>query len=206
LALGMALSRRGRWQRIAALRLVLESDNTLVRRGRIVRPWTELGRDHLPANREYHDHQHPQGSGHRICPGGPALRRDRRCCALPGGKRGSKLAAGADAELGEDFPQVVGDGGGANEQLRGDLRVGGTVAGQAGDQRFLRGKPGHSYYCMPVPRRCAAQLRSRVGRSGQQYRTSSAIRRLSGREPGLAGRGPRLEASADSGEGVAILA
>src|SRR5580693_4409280 len=53
------------------------------------------------------------------------LRRYQRwCCAVPGGKRGSKLAAGADAELGEDFPQVVGDGGGADEQLRGDLRVG----------------------------------------------------------------------------------
>jgi hypothetical protein len=37
---------------------------------------------------------------------------------LPGGKRGSKLAARADAELGEDLPQVVGDGGGADEQLR----------------------------------------------------------------------------------------
>jgi hypothetical protein len=38
-----------------------------------------------------------------------------RCCALPWEKRGSKLAAGADAELGEDLPQVVGDGGGADE-------------------------------------------------------------------------------------------
>src|SRR5580693_1572082 len=69
-----------------------------------------------------------------------ALRRPRRCCVLPGGERGSELAAGADAEFGEDFPQVVGDGGGAEEQLRGDLRVGGAVAGQAGDQRFLRGQ------------------------------------------------------------------
>ena len=69
-----------------------------------------------------------------------ALRGERRYCAWPGGKRGSKLAAGADAELGEDFPQVVGDGGGADEQLRGDLRVGGAVAGQPGDQRFLRGQ------------------------------------------------------------------
>src|SRR5580700_10473587 len=69
-----------------------------------------------------------------------ALRRDRRYCALPGGKRGSELAAGADAELGEDLPQVVGDGGSADEQLRGDLRVRGAVAGQAGDQRFLRGQ------------------------------------------------------------------
>ena len=46
------------------------------------------------------------------------------------GKRGSKLAARANAELGEDFPQVVGDGGGADEQLRGDLRVAGAVAGE----------------------------------------------------------------------------
>ena len=59
---------------------------------------------------------------------------------MAGGKRGSKLAAGADAEFGEDFPQVVGDGGGADDQLRGDLGVGGAVAGQAGDQRFLRGQ------------------------------------------------------------------
>ena len=59
---------------------------------------------------------------------------------MPCGKRGSKLIARADAALGEDLPQVVGDGGGADEQLRGDLRVGGAFAGQAGDQRFLRGK------------------------------------------------------------------
>ena len=35
---------------------------------------------------------------------------------------------------------MVGDGGSAEEQLRGDLRVGGALAGQAGDQRFLRGQ------------------------------------------------------------------
>src|SRR5690348_7005257 len=57
-----------------------------------------------------------------------------------GGERAGELAARADAELGEDLPQVVGDGGGADEQLRGDLRVGGAVAGQAGDQRFLCGQ------------------------------------------------------------------
>src|SRR5690348_7972394 len=61
-----------------------------------------------------------------------ARRRDRRCYAVPGGKRGSKLMARAEAELGEDLPQVIGDGGGADEQLRGDLRVRGAVAGQAG--------------------------------------------------------------------------
>src|SRR5690348_7038319 len=66
--------------------------------------------------------------------------RDRRCCALPGGNCGGELSAGGDAELGEDFPQVVGDGGGADEQLRGDLRVRGALAGQAGDQGLLRGQ------------------------------------------------------------------
>jgi uncharacterized protein with beta-barrel porin domain len=52
-----------------------------------------------------------------------ALWRDRRCCALSCGKRERKLVARADAELGEDLSQVVGDGGAADEQLRGDLRV-----------------------------------------------------------------------------------
>jgi hypothetical protein len=59
---------------------------------------------------------------------------------LPCGKGDSKLAARADAELGEDFSQVVGDGGTADEELRGDLRVRGAFGGEAGDQRFLRGK------------------------------------------------------------------
>src|ERR1700730_7981578 len=45
--------------------------------------------------------------------GESALWRDRRCRAVPGGNCGGELAAGGDAELGEDFPQVVGDGGGA---------------------------------------------------------------------------------------------
>jgi hypothetical protein len=44
------------------------------------------------------------------------------------------------------------------------------------------------------------------GWSGQRYRMSPAIRRLSGRGPRLAGRGPGLLACADSGEGLAILA
>ena len=58
----------------------------------------------------------------------------------PNGERAGELAAGADAELGEDLPEMVGDGGRADEQLRTDLRVGGTLAGQAGDQRLLRGQ------------------------------------------------------------------
>src|SRR5580693_813510 len=69
-----------------------------------------------------------------------ALRREWRCCAWSRGKRAGQLAARADAELGEDLAQMVGDGGGADEQLRGDLRVGGAVPGQPGDQRFLRGQ------------------------------------------------------------------
>src|SRR5260370_26199053 len=57
-----------------------------------------------------------------------ALRRDRRCCAWPGGKRGGKLAARADAELGEHLPQGISDRGAADEKLRGDLRGGGAPA------------------------------------------------------------------------------
>ena len=55
-------------------------------------------------------------------------------------ERAGELAAGTDTELGEDLPEVVGDGGWADEQLRGDLRVGGSLTGQAGDQRLLRGQ------------------------------------------------------------------
>src|SRR5712675_2516388 len=74
------------------------------------------------------------------CGEGSALRYDRPRRVRPDGERAGELAAGADAELGEDLPEVVGDGGGADEQLLGDLRVGGAVAGEAGDQRFLRGE------------------------------------------------------------------
>src|SRR5580700_3664893 len=69
-----------------------------------------------------------------------ALPREWRCCAWSRGERAGELAAGADAELAEDLPEVVGDGGGADEQLRGDLRVGGPLARQAGDQCLLRGQ------------------------------------------------------------------
>src|SRR5271170_1360167 len=84
----------------------------------------------------------PRRDGRRVAglPGGSALRRDQRCCAWSCGKRGSELVAGADAELGEDFPQVVGDGGRAEEQLGGDLGVGEAAAGQAGDLGLLGGE------------------------------------------------------------------
>jgi hypothetical protein len=48
----------------------------------------------------------------------------------------SQLDPGPDAELGEDLVQVVVDGARAEEQLRGDLAVGGAVARHAGDLRF----------------------------------------------------------------------
>ena len=51
-----------------------------------------------------------------------------------------ELAAGADAELGEDLAQVVLDGARADEQPRADLRVGEAVARQPGDLRLLRGE------------------------------------------------------------------
>ena len=56
------------------------------------------------------------------------------------GQCAGELAAGADAELGEYLPEVVGDGRRADEQLRGDLGIRGTLAGQAGDVRFPGGK------------------------------------------------------------------
>src|SRR5215831_17255960 len=55
--------------------------------------------------------------------GGLAPRHDRQRGVLLRGKCASNLVARADAELDEDLPQVVGDGGGADEQLSGDLRV-----------------------------------------------------------------------------------
>src|SRR5258708_7682777 len=54
--------------------------------------------------------------------------------------RSLEQAGGADAELGEYLPEVVGDGRRADEQLRGDLGIRGTLAGQAGDVRFPGGK------------------------------------------------------------------
>src|SRR5215475_12489351 len=46
-----------------------------------------------------------------------------------GRERAGELAARADAQLGEHLAEVVGDGGRAEEQLAGDLRVRGTAAG-----------------------------------------------------------------------------
>ena len=51
-----------------------------------------------------------------------------------------ELVAGLHVELAECLAEVVVDGVGADEQLRGDLSVGGTVGGEAGDLCFLRGE------------------------------------------------------------------
>jgi len=39
------------------------------------------------------------------------------------GKRAGQLPARADVELGEYLSEVVGDSGGSDEELRGDLRI-----------------------------------------------------------------------------------
>ena len=49
------------------------------------------------------------------------------------GEETCELAARGDAELGENLPQVVGDGGAADEQLRGDLGVRPADGGHACD-------------------------------------------------------------------------
>ncbi len=60
-------------------------------------------------------------------------------------ERASELGTRPCAELGEYLAQVIGDRGGADEQLRGNLRVGGSLASQgqsastAGHVRQLMG-------------------------------------------------------------------
>src|SRR5215469_14477021 len=56
------------------------------------------------------------------------------------GQDAVELAAGADAELGEDLAQVVLDRARADEQSRADLRVGKTLAGQPRDLGLLGGQ------------------------------------------------------------------
>jgi hypothetical protein len=65
-----------------------------------------------------------------------------------------ELAAGADAELGEDLAQVVLDCVRGDEQPGTDLGVGQAVAGQPRDLGFLRQRPfGHAWdMAMPTAR------------------------------------------------------
>ena len=51
-----------------------------------------------------------------------------------------ELVAGLHSELAERLAQVVVDGAGADEQLRGDFLVGGAVGREAGDLCFLGGQ------------------------------------------------------------------
>ncbi len=55
-----------------------------------------------------------------------------------------ELAAGADAELGEDLAQVVLDRARADEQPGADLRIGQAIPGQPGDLGLLGGQLGCS--------------------------------------------------------------
>jgi hypothetical protein len=51
-----------------------------------------------------------------------------------------ELAAGLDSELAKRLAEVIVDGARADEQLRGDLLIGGTVGREARDLRFLMGQ------------------------------------------------------------------
>jgi hypothetical protein len=51
-----------------------------------------------------------------------------------------KLVSGFDSELAERLAEVVVDGAGADEQLRGDLLIRGPLGGEAGDLCFLGGQ------------------------------------------------------------------
>ena len=81
----------------------------------------------------------PPGSA---LPGGPPdpLVLVRRDGVRVAGQGPVELAAGADAELGEDLAQVVLHRAGADEQPGGDLRIGQAVPGQPGDLGLLGGQ------------------------------------------------------------------
>src|SRR5271165_3238309 len=64
------------------------------------------------------------------------------CSGAVSGHGVRELGAGCHASLPEHLPQVVVDGGRAEEQLRGDVPVAFSLADQAGDLRFLRGEVG----------------------------------------------------------------
>src|SRR5262249_40600524 len=76
------------------------------------------------------------------------VRADGRMCAgsawpavaRAAGQEAVDVAAGADAELGEDLAQMVLDRAGTDEQPGADLRVGQPLAGQPRDLGLLRGQ------------------------------------------------------------------
>ena len=59
---------------------------------------------------------------------------------VPVPERSRQLPAGADAELGEDLPQVPFDGAGTEEQRGADLGIGRPLRREPGDLRLLRGE------------------------------------------------------------------
>jgi hypothetical protein len=66
-----------------------------------------------------------------------------RTTGFPLGREGSaELAAGSDAELGEDLAEVPLDGAGGQEELGADLGVGAALDGEPGDRGLLRGELG----------------------------------------------------------------
>ena len=102
-----------------------------------------------------------------------------------GGQRSAQLAAGADAELGEDLAQVPFDGARAEEQLGADLRVGPAVPGQPGDVGLLRGER-----CRASRRcACAPSRRWPPARAGPARRTPPCRSRPASRARSAAVRG-----------------
>src|SRR5581483_9156642 len=95
-----------------------------------------------------------RGEGQRkwpaVCRSGPARRspatreRGQRLGAGWGGsgEGGAEVAAGGDAQLGEDLAQVPLDGAGGQEELGADLGVGAAVDGEPGDRGLLGGELG----------------------------------------------------------------
>ena len=82
--------------------------------------------------------------------------------AGPGQAVADEFGAGGDAELGEDFPQVVVDCARAEEQLRRDLLVGQPPGDQPGALQFLRGSAARrliDLVCARFHRRPAARPR-----------------------------------------------
>ena len=74
--------------------------------------------------------------------------------------------AGGDAQFGEDLAKVPFDGSGADEQFRGDLRVGASVSGQPGDVLLLRGEFGVGGH-LPLADRLASGEQFPAGSLGE---------------------------------------
>src|SRR5580704_4359348 len=99
----------------------------------------------------------PSDRGRGLADWGPSPGQLAAPLARPGGVRVGgqdpiELAAGADAELGKDAPEVVLGGAGADEQPGADLGVGQPVPRQPGDLGLLGGQ--HRLGCRGAGGRC----------------------------------------------------